>query len=392
MSTFLGLIEEIPGISVDRFDGDNLTSSVFFLSHFHQDHMEGLSSTFFAHLEEYNKHIYCSPITKVFLESAHNVKSSCVKGIDIDTPIVIEYKVESEGEILICVTCISAGHCPGSVMFLFERNDTSILYTGDFRVNPIDFPKLKALHYCQNKKLLPRTFTKVYLDTTFLSNEYPCFPTRKEGVTKLNGVIREWLSKNPRNVVILKCSARYSSEYLFVELSKELKMKVHVRDNIYRNYCLIGELSRHVTNEANSTPIHACTAKNYPLLYCRQDVTSANILTIVPSTLRWRNKDTSIVGEWDRIEKRTFNICYSMHASLEELKAFVQYFNPLKVHPCVARPAQEKEIYSLLDEITKTPDKKETVKRAYTFDLSSRKIAKKPPFTSKYFSSDDDSS
>lgn len=31
------------------------------------------------------------------------------------------------------VTAISAGHCPGSVMFLFEQENRRILYTGDFR-------------------------------------------------------------------------------------------------------------------------------------------------------------------------------------------------------------------------------------------------------------------
>lgn len=31
------------------------------------------------------------------------------------------------------VTTVPAGHCPGSVMFLFEQNDKKILYTGDFR-------------------------------------------------------------------------------------------------------------------------------------------------------------------------------------------------------------------------------------------------------------------
>lgn len=31
------------------------------------------------------------------------------------------------------VIAIPAGHCPGSVMFLFEQSNQRILYTGDFR-------------------------------------------------------------------------------------------------------------------------------------------------------------------------------------------------------------------------------------------------------------------
>lgn len=35
-------MDEIKHISIDRFDGDNLQSKVFFLSHCHTDHMVGL--------------------------------------------------------------------------------------------------------------------------------------------------------------------------------------------------------------------------------------------------------------------------------------------------------------------------------------------------------------
>lgn len=44
MSTFTGKINEFPCISVDRFDNDNLTSALFFLSHCHMDHMTGLNN------------------------------------------------------------------------------------------------------------------------------------------------------------------------------------------------------------------------------------------------------------------------------------------------------------------------------------------------------------
>lgn len=44
MSTFVGRFREIGGISADRFDGINLSSKVFFLSHCHTDHMYGLDN------------------------------------------------------------------------------------------------------------------------------------------------------------------------------------------------------------------------------------------------------------------------------------------------------------------------------------------------------------
>lgn len=36
-------MNEFPSISVDRFDNENLNSTIFFLSHCHTDHMVGLN-------------------------------------------------------------------------------------------------------------------------------------------------------------------------------------------------------------------------------------------------------------------------------------------------------------------------------------------------------------
>lgn len=44
MSTFSGIVDEFPLVSVDRFDGNNLSSKIFFLSHCHVDHMCGLEN------------------------------------------------------------------------------------------------------------------------------------------------------------------------------------------------------------------------------------------------------------------------------------------------------------------------------------------------------------
>lgn len=51
--------------------------------------------------------------------------------IQIASPI----KKEVQNDAITCfsVTAIPAGHCPGSVMFLFEQNFKHVLYTGDFR-------------------------------------------------------------------------------------------------------------------------------------------------------------------------------------------------------------------------------------------------------------------
>ncbi|XP_017881799.1 protein artemis-like isoform X2 [Ceratina calcarata] len=393
MSTFLGLIKEIPGISVDRFDGDNLTSSVFFLSHCHTDHMQGLTDAFFEYIQSSDKYIYCSPVTKALLENKFRHKSHCIKEIDVNRPTVIEYRTRNDDAIVVSVTAVSAGHCPGSVMFLFERDTVSVLYTGDFRINPKDLSKLKALHYSGQSKLIPRTFTKIYLDTTFLSNDYVSFPTRQESIVKICQVSKDWLGKDPRNVVILECSALYGSEFLYIELSNMLNMKIHVRDCVYEIYCRIAQLSCHVTNEPCSTRIHACKRKiSSPGLHCGVDASNENIMTIIPSILKWRNKDTSVVGEWDDVKPRTFNVCYSTHSSLDELKAFVQYFHATEIYPCVVKTEEASVTYDLLEKIRDQSDEQVTVNPTYRLSLSRRKVSRRVPFKSEYFSSDDESS
>ena len=43
MSEFAGPISEFPGVSIHRFNGDSLKSTVSFLSRCHTDHMVGLN-------------------------------------------------------------------------------------------------------------------------------------------------------------------------------------------------------------------------------------------------------------------------------------------------------------------------------------------------------------
>ena len=43
MSDFDGPKLEFPGVSIDRFNGENFKSTVYLLSHCHTDHMMGLN-------------------------------------------------------------------------------------------------------------------------------------------------------------------------------------------------------------------------------------------------------------------------------------------------------------------------------------------------------------
>lgn len=351
MSTFFGLIEEIPGISVDRFDGENLNSSAYFLSHCHTDHMQGINYRFFKHLQQYNKYLYCSHISKLFLKAKDYYIESCVKDLSLDTKVCIEYKNKDNDKNILFVTCISAGHCPGSVMFLFET-DKLVLYTGDFRINPKDYKNIVSLHSYENYNVHPKKLAKMYLDTTFLDSDFASLPTREESIKKMCIEVEKWLKKSPRNVVVLECSALYGSEFLYVELSKIFNTCIHVKDCVYESYYCIADIADSITNNPQATRIHACMKKlDRSGLKCCSNILERDILTIIPSVQKWKGKETSVIGEWDNTRERTFNVCYSTHASFNELKSFIQYFKPEEIYPCVCSEEQKPGIYYLLHDI-----------------------------------------
>ncbi|XP_033232136.1 protein artemis-like isoform X2 [Belonocnema kinseyi] len=397
MSTFPGPIEEIPGISVDRFENkENLSASVYFLSHCHSDHMKGLHNFFIENLEKKNKFLYCSEISKAILNAKSNlVKSDMIKGLSALSPVVIGFNREKGTTVFVTVTLIPAGHCPGSVMFLFEYNEKKILYTGDFRINANDFAKIKPLHDCDGKNLYPKKFDKIYLDTTFLRLEYFKIPTRKESVDEIRKATKDWLNLDPKNIVIMKLPYNYGLEYVFKDISIGLNKKIHVKDSVYEVYKRIKEIGPYITNNANSTPLHGCLLfRDFRgCLPCRPDVDEKNILAIHISVYKWGgNLDSGAFISWDEVKERQLSVCYSSHASCEELKAFLKYFPASEIYPCVLPKTAEKQdaIYALLAEFSKKDNQKVTIDSSYEFRFPKAGSSGKVNFKSMIFSDEDD--
>ncbi|KAL7302282.1 hypothetical protein TKK_0004947 [Trichogramma kaykai] len=398
MSSFCGLVDEIPGISVDCYVEENLNSSVYFLSHFHTDHMKGLNDHFFTHLLNEDKIFYCSSLTKLFLINkypqlcSNQTKQKLIE-LELNSPTLVKYKFCNSAYSLM-VTSISSGHCPGSLMFLFKYNDLTILYTGDFRINMNDYNKLESLNIRIGHKNFPISIDKIYLDTTFLNLKFKEFPSRKQSVKQLCSFVNNWIQKNPKNIVILEISALIGSEYIYIEISKALNLKVHVKENIYSVYSKIDILKDHITNIGEITPIHACMNKKDSMknknIECRPVIDSENILTVVPSAQKWSGKDTSCMISQDENRFNTINICYSTHASYNEIEAFIQYFKPKKVFPCVCEK-NEREINDLLDKIMQ---KKITIdslsSTSKSIQVSSYSIFSESNYKSRFISDDED--
>lgn len=238
MSTFKGVVDEFPDISIDYFRTipHRRPPLACFLSHIHSDHLQGLESL-------KSPFIYCSPATRELLlrlekyphrmNFEHRVLEcrkqhykglkAILKTIPLETPTKIELKPGKS----IQVTLLDANHCSGAVMFLIEDERRAILYTGDIRSEPW---WVNAL--ARNPVVVPyttlghRSLDKIYLDTTFAAQRdvLPAFPSKAEGLAEL---LRK-VSKYSKDTIFHFHAWTPGYEEVWIALSNALGTRVHV--------------------------------------------------------------------------------------------------------------------------------------------------------------------
>lgn len=171
----------MPGfyIAVDAFRyGAVKGQNAYFLSHFHSDHYIGLTSSW-SHGP-----IYCSKVTGNLVRQQLRVDPKWV--VDLD----FEKKTEVPGTQGVSVTMISANHCPGSSLFLFEKETGKVkasrlqrvLHCGDFRACQahLEHPLLKPdVLDAVSGKNRQQKLDACYLDTTYLNPKY-AFPPQQQ--------------------------------------------------------------------------------------------------------------------------------------------------------------------------------------------------------------------
>ena len=171
----------LPGfyICVDAFRyGAVKGQNAYFLSHFHSDHYIGLTASW-SHGP-----IYCSKVTGNLVRQQLRVDPKWV--VDLD----FEKKTEVAGTEGVHVTMISANHCPGSSLFLFEKEIGTgnasrlqrVLHCGDFRAcqahleHPLLRPDVLDAVSGKNRQ---QKLDVCYLDTTYLNPKY-AFPPQQQ--------------------------------------------------------------------------------------------------------------------------------------------------------------------------------------------------------------------
>uniref|UniRef100_A0A8B9UU44 Protein artemis n=1 Tax=Anas zonorhyncha TaxID=75864 RepID=A0A8B9UU44_9AVES len=385
MSRFGGRLREYPALSIDRFDRDNLRARAYFLSHCHKDHMKGLrASALKRRLEGSLKvKLYCSPVTKELLLTNWKYKfwENHIVALEVETPTQISLVDETSGEKEdIEVTLLPAGHCPGSVMFLFQGENGTVLYTGDFRLAKGEAARMELLHSGTRVK----DIQSVYLDTTFCDPKFYHIPSREECLNGILELVRSWTSLSRYHVVWLNCKAAYGYEYLFINLSEELGIKVHVNKlDMFRN---MPEILCHVTTDRH-TQIHACRhprdddcfrGNRLPCGMTCQNGTPLRIISIKPSTMWFgeRIKKTNVIV---RTGESTYRACFSFHSSFSEIKDFLRHICPVNVYPNVLPVGgTEDKVMELLQPLCRSYRRNQeprykplgTLKRVHKRDLS----------------------
>ncbi|KAF9879768.1 DNA repair metallo-beta-lactamase [Colletotrichum karsti] len=171
----------MPGfyICVDAFRyGAVKGCNAYFLSHFHSDHYIGLTANWT------HGPIYCSKVTGDLVKMQLRVAAKWV------VPLEFDQTQEVPGTEGVTVTMISANHCPGSSLFLFEKTmgkgqyarKQRILHCGDFRACPaqVGHPLLKPdVQDSISGKTRQQKIDVCYLDTTYLNPRYS-FPPQND--------------------------------------------------------------------------------------------------------------------------------------------------------------------------------------------------------------------
>ncbi|XP_060078956.1 protein artemis-like [Ylistrum balloti] len=344
MSCFKGRMSEYRSISLDRFDGPNLNSTVYFLSHLHEDHTVGLSApSFITRLKESSEiFLYCSEITKVLLAESPKYQhlERYIKTLPDSHPVTISIPPTHACKVdFVQVTLLPAAHCPGSVMFLFEGSEGTVLYTGDFRWEASHISNVAALHDGDSVKPIQ----SLYVDTTFCHPDCFHIPSRQDCVEAVSGLVKEWIAKGHGHVVHFTPRSNFGHEHLLKEISTRTSLKIHVSNAKVRLYEQICGLRGVFTSDPDETPIHACLREKFtkgdsnslPCGYKAPKHSKINKMVILPSTMYFTKKMRLNLSNIVEKTGGIYRVCYSFHSSYSEVRNVVTYLKPCKVRPNV---------------------------------------------------------
>lgn len=117
-------------VKIDDFHAEPGVKT-YFLSHFHTDHMSGLTPQWRSGT------IYCTAITRALVLQQFALPPDSVRAIPYSSLTTIDLDAQQPIDLMV----FEANHIPGSCMFLIvTRRYGTVLYTGDFRYDAANSP------------------------------------------------------------------------------------------------------------------------------------------------------------------------------------------------------------------------------------------------------------
>nr|XP_045620233.1 5' exonuclease Apollo-like [Procambarus clarkii]XP_045620234.1 5' exonuclease Apollo-like [Procambarus clarkii] len=286
---------------------------LFFLTHLHTDHTQGLTRT-------WRLPIYTSPTNAVLLEHKFKLPKSIMRELEVGETYLIP--VDKGGNYPISVTVLDANHVPGAVMFLFQGYFGNILYCGDMRW----YPELLD-HQVLRNVVEQNALDILYLDNTF-SAPYCDFPSREDAKQELFKIIDSY----PDHVV--KIGIRdLGREDLLEAVARRFQERILVNQSKYELLQLL-QYSDAFTVNPEEARIHAVPMNQLQVSAHKKWNQEHPTVSIMLTALYvgWQN------GPYSSQHKNGFfTVPYSDHSSYSELLEMVAQLAPHQVIPIVQK-------------------------------------------------------
>ena len=306
---------------------------IFFLTHAHEDHMRGLSSSWRG------GRVVCTPTTAALVKQRFpGFDESLFRVVGVGESVMVWFDEDGgarSDEDGVAVTALDAKHVPGSAMFLLQWKDAVVLHTGDFRCEEAEDMALEVL-----ERTGGRGVDVLYVDNTYGTETSPSAPPR--GVVLAELVER--VCTFPDDTRFFVAVDTLGKEEMLEALARALRTKVVVtsEERWERLTSVLGDFVdvRLFTRDED---------KGRVVVVGRSDVVEEKDGVVHVVVTGWVGSSPKAVdgpcvrvvegGEGGGAGAKRVLAPYSLHSSLRELREFVDALNPRFVVPTVMADA-----------------------------------------------------
>lgn len=282
-----------------KLEGTNINIDAFrrkgpiLLSHYHRDHMGGVKP------ELAEGPIYCSHLTANLLIHIDKARPEDVRALECGETFSPKPGVK--------VTAFGSNHCDGALMFHIVTPDSSILYTGDFR---LDDGIRKICEPLAGVDVL-------YLDNTYGRSPHYRFPTQEEAVDRVRQIVRA----NAEAPILIGVYT-IGKEKILRGVYEELKRPIYVTPRKFR-VCKLMSMDGMFTRDRKATNVRAY-GRGYLEHYFKmtREYHDGSAVVIIP---------TGWAVDAHKADPNYHYVPYSEHCDYAELAEFVEMMRPGRV-------------------------------------------------------------